>query len=346
MSKLPAYVYADKDRHGRIRYRFRKKGLPSKTIKANPGTKEFRDQYNAAFGDTATKPPTMENSLAWLSGEYLFALEKRVKNGQAGAATLKQRKNILGHLVDKYGDRDAFAITPKAIRFLVAQKAATPGAANNLLKTFRAMYGWALEVGMIDTDPTLGVKKIQYKTEGFKPWTMADLRAFTHTHKIGSRAYTAVMLALCTGARRGDLNTLGPKNISEREGIKFITYTQEKGGKEVTIPVMAILQQAIDAIENPNVATFLPSDFGKVRTKEGLGTWFAKQVQKAGLTGISLHGLRKSQAALLADMGASQYEIMAVQGHSSPNSSAVYTRSADRNRLAESAIKKLSDFKL
>lgn len=347
MAKLPAYVYADKDRHGRVRYRFRKKGLPSKTIQGDPSSKEFRDHYNAAFGDVESNaPPPPKNSFAWLSGEYLFHLGKMVTTGRAGAATLRQRQNILKNMLEDYGDRDAFSITPKAVRFIIGQKAATPGAANNTLKTLRAMYIWAVDSGMIDIDPTLGVKRLQYKTEGFTPWSMANLRTFTQHHPAGSKPYLTALLALCTGARRGDLCKLGPKNLSETNGIKFITYTQEKGGKQVTVPIMPILLEAIELIDTPNMLTFLPTKHGRIHSKEGFGTWFAKQVNASGLSGISLHGLRKAQGALLAEMGCTQYEIMAVQGHSSPKSSEIYTRSASHMKLAIAAMGKVSNFKV
>ncbi|MFC3968163.1 tyrosine-type recombinase/integrase [Rhizobium lemnae] len=50
----------------------------------------------------------------------------------------------------------------------------------------------------------------------------------------------------------------------------------------------------------------------------------------AGLAYLSAHGVREGLAELLAEMGCSQYEIMAILGHSEAKTSEVYTRRVER----------------
>lgn len=343
--KLPPYVYRDKDRQGQTRYRFRRKGLPSAQIKHEPNTAAFRERYNALMGDDATPVPK-QNSFEWLVKEYLVHLNKQVIAGHAKIATLKQRRLQLTQISNDHGHRGAFEITPKAVRAIISKLAATPAKANNVLKSIRAIYTWAINSGMLDDNPTTGVKAIQYKTDGWIPWSMPELRQFIHVYPQGTLEYLCVILTLCTGGRRGDIARIGAKNIATINGVRCIRFSQQKTGRLVIVPIFPILQSAIDAIEICNPQAFIISAYGKPFTKESLGVWFAKKVKKSGLINRSLHGLRKSQGDLLAEMGCTQYEIMAIQGHADPKSSEIYTRNAERTKLAINAVIKIGDFKV
>jgi len=77
------------------------------------------------------------------------------------------------------------------------------------------------------------------------------------------------------------------------------------------------------------------------RSAEGLRNRLAKWCTQAGIEGRSAHGIRKAGGQLMALMGATQHEIMAVHGHTQASTSEVYTRGVDRQRLAASAMSKL-----
>ena len=44
---LPKYVSSFRDRNGKMRYRYRKKGAPAGDFHSSPGTEEFRIEYHA-----------------------------------------------------------------------------------------------------------------------------------------------------------------------------------------------------------------------------------------------------------------------------------------------------------
>ena len=60
-------------------------------------------------------------------------------------------------------------------------------------------------------------------------------------------------------------------------------------------------------------------------------------VQECGLTKCTAHGLRKLAATLSAEAVATVNELMAMFGWSSPAQALVYTRAADKKRLAAEA---------
>src|SRR5450631_2255442 len=106
--------------------------------------------------------------------------------------------------------------------------------------------------------------------------------------------------------------------------------------------ISADLRAAIDACPT-RLLTFLHTGAGAPRSKKALGGDFRKWCDAAGLPKrCTMHGLRKGGARRLAEAGATPHEIMAITGHKTLSEVERYTKAVDRNRLAETAIKKLS----
>ena len=59
---------------------------------------------------------------------------------------------------------------------------------------------------------------------------------------------------------------------------------------------------------------------------------------QAGLPHCSAHGLRKAGATFAAEQGATEHQLMAIYGWTSPKQAALYTRAADRKRLISDAM--------
>lgn len=97
----------------------------------------------------------------------------------------------------------------------------------------------------------------------------------------------------------------------------------------------------LDATPTGNLA-FLVTAFGKPFTLNGFGNWFRKQCDEAGLKHCSAHGLRKAGAALAAENGATERQLMAIFGWTTMKEASRYTRAARQKVLAASGMKLLS----
>jgi integrase len=60
--------------------------------------------------------------------------------------------------------------------------------------------------------------------------------------------------------------------------------------------------------------------------------------KEAGLSGLSVHGLRKAACRRLAEAGCSANEIAAISGHASLREIARYTAAASQVHLADQAL--------
>lgn len=86
----------------------------------------------------------------------------------------------------------------------------------------------------------------------------------------------------------------------------------------------------------------MQSEFGKPFTSDGFGNRFRKWCNEAGLENGSIHGLRKTASAMLAQSGCTEQEIMAITGHRTSKEVIRYTRSASQKVRAANAMQKLS----
>lgn len=322
---------------GNVRYRFRRNGKKT-TLKGEPGSREFLEHY-ASLRDGVPVPASkaVRGSVEWLVGVYLADLERRAGNHLASPLTLKSHRHHLGRLVDRYGKKSA-EMPRSAIVLLHDDLNATPGAADNMLKAVSALYKWAIRRDLVECqNPARDVQRIRRKTDGFVPWVAEDFTRYLDAHGPGSMARRALVLAMATTARRGDLCRLGRQNEVQIEGRAWLRWKQQKSPHGlVEMPMSAALVAELHGSAN---MTYLINAYGAPFSVAGFGNRFRKWCDAAGLKDKSVHGVRKGLSAILAGQGASSTEIDVLLGHEmgSPETR-VYVRSAERARLAEAVI--------
>lgn len=211
-----------------------------------------------------------------------------------------------------------------------------PGVAAAFVRTVSAMFGWAIENGWLKQSPTARMKR---GAGGHLPaWTPAD--AALAIERLPEPLRRAVVLALYTGQRRGDLIGL-PWNAYDGRTLRL---RQEKTGAAVVIPCHPALLAELDAWRRETASVLILVN-GNGRPWRGPN--LSKQLQGAlarieGFpAGRNIHGLRKLAAANLAEAGCTLHEIAAITGHRSLGMVQLYTASADQERLAEAAIIRL-----
>lgn len=345
----------ERHRNGTPRCRVRVEGQTARRmhIPVMPDHPDFAHHYHAARAGEVWNPSTprlVEMSLDWLVGRYLEFLGKMVAAGQMSPATLKQRRSVLTRLCDyagtdgdRYGDchMDAPASAYVAIRDAWAH---VPGAADNLIKSIRAVYEWAIERGMITHNPAAGIGAINRNPKGGAvPWTAANLRQFRDIHPPGTTAHLWLTLQAFTACRIGDALWLGRENEVTINGHLWLKWQpRKKGSAAVAIPMLPPLIKATRAavVVGP---TYLLSEKGKPFTSvEALRVRVKRWCTSAGLINRSSHGIRKAMAELMAEGGCSQHQIMAVMAHTQAKTSEVYTRGAERQILAADGIQALA----
>jgi integrase/recombinase XerD len=75
------------------------------------------------------------------------------------------------------------------------------------------MFGWAVDSGLMRSNPAREVRIVRYATSGFHTWEVDEVRQFEARHPIGTKARLALALLLFLGPRRGDVVTLGKQHV-------------------------------------------------------------------------------------------------------------------------------------
>ena len=78
--------------------------------------------------------------------------------------------------------------------------------------------------------------------------------------------------------------------------------------------------------------------YGCPFTEDGFGVRFRDWCDKAGLFFCSAHGLRKAGAALAAENGATEHQLMAIFGWRTIQEAERYTKAARRKKMAGDAL--------
>lgn len=338
------FLIEDTDRHGNVRLYIRKRGTPKVRLLQAPGTREFLEEYWAAVkGNTPASDdrPILtapaKGTLHWLCTQYYASADFKGLTDR----TRYVRRRILDAVCKRDGDKPFAQLEPRHVRKRRDERSDKPEAANGLVKALRQLFNFALEYELAQRNPAKDVPYLKSGSEGFHSWTLEEVRQFEKRHKPGSKARLALALLLYTGQRRSDVVVLGPQHVKDG----WITLTQVKNRKRkpvtLSIPLLPELAAELAATRVGNLA-FLVTEFGKPFTSNGFGNWFRKRCDEAGLPHCTAHGLRKAGAAIAAENGATERQLMAIFGWSTMKEAARYTKAARQKVLAASGMKLLT----
>ena len=209
--------------------------------------------------------------------------------------------------------------------------AATPRKANHVVATLRLLMNFAVKRGWRPENPLLNWDGRLKQGPGWRAWTDDEIAAFLEAPSAHMRL--ALILGLYTGQREADCLTMTWKQI---DGA-YIEVTQAKTGARLWIPIHKHLQSALSGAPRTAV-TMLTTSTGRSWTQGHFKKEFRIACEDAGLKGLTFHGLRKTAARCLAELGCSEKQIAAITGHKTSAMVSFYTREADQKRLATAAI--------
>ena len=250
----------------------------------------------------------------------------RMKPGTRAAYRLVIERWVKQHNV---GHRLVAQMTRDHVKRMMAKRADTPGAANDLMKKIRILMTFAIEAGLRSDNPAAKLKK--FASGEHHTWTEEQIAAFEARWLIGTRERLAFALHSFTGQRTSDVRRMSWSDIDD-EGL--IQIVQQKTGAKIWVPLHPQLKSILAGTKREHLA-LLTTSFGQPFSTKGLGNFMAEKIGASGLPQACVtHGLRKAAARRFAEAGCSTKEIAAITGHQSLAEVERYTKSADQRRLA------------
>lgn len=356
-TKLPKGVSADWDRHGNVRYYFRRFRSPKIRLTEKPGTREFEREVAAArlgipymkedapVPETPAAPTAAKGTLRWLLVEY-----KRRARGTISVDLMERRLRMLEEICESRKGGKESARTRGDLPYKLMEKRhvteirdelrETIGARNNVVKALSAMFAWAVENDLATVNPCAGIKR-QKSGDGFHTWTIEEVRQFERAHPLGTKARLALHVALFTGLRRSDLIQVGRQHVQNGWISLRPGKTAKSSNVVVEIPLLPCLAETIAASPTGDL-TWLMNDYDRPFTDDGFGNRFRKWCNTADLPHCTVHGLRKAGATIAAENGATDDQLMAIFGWTTKQQTTLYTAKANRRRLAEAGMKHMT----
>ena len=335
----PPHLHPERTRHGKRVWYVRVGKGPRIRLRTDYGTPEFDEEYRAALTSQPrrTRGPA-SGTLAWLIERYRETAEWRALS----PATRRQRENIFLRVLDTAADQPFAKITQATIVAGRERRATTPAQARNFLDAMRGLFRWETNAGLVKSDATLGVTNPpRKKGPGFIPWTEEHVAAYERRWPLGTRQRVWLDVLLYSGLRRGDAVKFGRQHV--RDGVGSIKTEKSGFNLEVTIPILPVLAATLEAGPCGDLA-FIAGASGEPLTKELFGNLFREACKDAGVPG-SAHGVRKIAATRAANAGATVAQLEAIFGWQGGTMASLYTRAADRRRLAIEAMHKLANEK-
>ncbi|WP_150526036.1 tyrosine-type recombinase/integrase [Roseibium sediminis] len=366
-AKHPKGVVADKDRHGNLRYYYRKAGQPKIRLRQPFDTDEFHQElacarlgipYSRLEAAPERKEAKRKGSFGWLVEEYL-------RRAQLARSTRNQKRRVLNSIADEtclsqsgtpLRHMSAAGLQKSHVSLLRDLKRDTPEAANHRIKALSALFQWAIEEELVTHNPADRVRKFKSSSTGHHTLTDDELQRFVDHHPLGTKAYLAYCIFRYTGLRVSDAAVFGRQHLYWRdivvdkasgsaERIRFfrITPAKDTNSEEpvpIDMPVLPPLEEALATAESGTLA-FLVTEFGKPFSTKGLGNRMRKWFDEAGLPHCSSHGIRKADAVIAAENGATANELLSMFGWTNIRQAQRYTRAANRRKLAETGSERL-----
>src|SRR5262245_28478848 len=254
MRRPPKYVHAYIDRHGKPRYYLRRPGCKQVPLPGLPWSPEFMEAYSAALdtapkieiGASRTKSGTVGDAIARYLRSGMFAnLPKSTQT--------RDLKSTLERFRREHGDKRIGKLQPDHVGLILGKL--KPYAARNMLLALKVLMTFAKSEGLIDADPTTGVKAPKRRdTGGYKTWPQEYIARYRKHHKIGTQARLAIELFLNVGARRGDTSRLGRQHLRNGE---FFFRASKNGVTVEGVPILPELKSALAAMPSSGGLTFL-----------------------------------------------------------------------------------------
>lgn len=214
-----------------------------------------------------------------------------------------------------------------------------PGKQAAALSAFKMLEKWAVVRDLLPRAITLGVETGRPQG-GHTPWTdeqvaLAERYARPHIARV-------VTLGAHTGQRRSDLIRMGPTDLETFNGREGIRVVQQKTGREVWVPILSTLADAMAKWERqpgpyltkPDGRTWSATDVTQAWTHERDSNRELEALKRAGLV---LHGLRGHACVRLYRAGATTRQVADMVGMSE-GMVARYTKKSVQRENASAAV--------
>ncbi|TDQ19902.1 site-specific integrase [Phyllobacterium brassicacearum] len=356
------YIEFNPNRHRKERYYFRANGKRYGRLPDNPSRQEFTDKYwefrnlfEGALASLQEIAIAQEVPLVAKPGTFHFLCVNYLRSKafeKLDATTQNKRRSIIDSMLLEpltAADPRLFAHIPipafgaESVETLRDRKKDTPFAADERLKVLRQIFEagkTAKPQPLVKVNTAKLVESFRVKTEGHATMRDDDIAKYVERHGTQSKAVLGLTILMYTGVRVSDLALIGPQH---RRG-DVLTFRVFKGRNKNPTTLQVPVHPILDAVLKLHPVTdlsYMVTEYGRPFSIKGLGNRVSDWFTQAGLPHLTAHSVRKGLATNMAENEATDLMLEGMFGWKDAKTSKIYTRNAQRARLARQAVSKI-----
>ncbi len=299
-------------------------------LPGEPGSREFLEALVAASAKSDESSRINGLVTAYKGSPAYSGLA--VSTRKNWAPWLDRIRDDLGKLSIKTFDRPEVR---KVIKRWRGKWAHAPRAADNGKQVLSAMLSYAVEEGLLGSNPCFGISNLYSADRSEIIWTEEDLSRFAATSPV--EVMLALRLAALTGMRQGDLLKLQWGHVGD---LAIEIKTGKSGGKRgVVVPLYSELRALLATI--PKRSVFVLTTTKGRPWAGGFGSSWNKARIAAGEKTLHFHDARGTAATKFYLAGFSAEEVAEILGWEKDKVERIINRYVRRDALLRAKIARL-----
>jgi integrase len=318
------------------------------------GSERFREKVGPAKGEAKRALAVRQAQIA--QGTFNLVRTSRIPTFREFAEeyekVVSQRKR--GHAVERYyirmfvdvfGKRKISEITAEEVEKFQTERShqVKPATVNRELTLLKHMFAKAVEWTKLSANPLRGVRSLEVPTPLDRILELdEEIRLLAACDRVRSQYLRpAVLLALNTGMRRGELLSLEWQRVDLIHGRIRILNAKTKSSAR-SIPLNAISYALLSELAQRKKSNLVFPSNRKVGERFlDLKKGFKKALELAGVPAIRFHDLRHTFATRLVQAGVDIITVQHLLGHAKISMTARYAHSPNNARIA--AVRRLDE---
>ncbi len=261
----------------------------------------------------STEPVSLPGTVGELCDRYVKQyLRKQVRRWKAAEGEIEN------HIRPRLGYLRLDQIERVHVREMLAAIAPDyPVAANRALQRLRAVFNWAIENDLASRNPTLGIKRPTRETPVSRTLSDNDLAAIWESCvALRYPGCELVRFLILSGQRRDDVRLMHWREIDMARGDWVIPAERYKSRRAHLIPLTNAMHEILDAMPFRDNGGYILSPSGGKKPYGNVIRPKAALERATGVTGWTLHDLRRTMRTGLSRLGIRPDISERVIGHS------------------------------
>jgi integrase len=235
------------------------------------------------------------------------------------ASTAKETERLLNkHFVSAWKKRDVRDIRQSHINEILDALVADdkPSEANHALGVIKTLFRWCMDRDMIAVSPCMKVKKPAKHGSRARVLSEAELKAVWGVLEPEGYPFgTMTKLLILTGQRRGEVTQMRWSQLDLKAKTWLIPAELSKNGREHLLPLSDHAMAVVKSVPKLDNDLLFPARGNDENVVSGFTRAKNRLDKLSGVTGWTLHDLRRTTATFLGKLDTPPHVIERVLNH-------------------------------